>query len=275
MKVYYGSDLHLEMERKHSKSVLNVPSGDVLVLAGDIFLPWDPSFVLQAGGHYDLVMEFFERCSKNFDHVMVVAGNHEHYGGYFLRTIDEVKRHLSHFANVHVLEKSAFQVNNVVFWGATMWTDVKQSDPNVVWDVRRGMSDYVETLYSDKQDSVGRWIPLLPEDTVNDNKYARTSLKEFLTVASCRGVMPFVVTHHAPTWESVPQHHRLDNLSYAYANLDLEYVLGDMPESFWIHGHMHSRNDYMVNKCRVLSNPRGYYLYEQFARDFKFNLLEI
>ena len=36
---------------------------------------------------------------------------------------------------------------------------------------------------------------------------------------------------------------------------------GDILESdktLWIHGHVHSRWDYMIGNCRVVANPLGY-----------------
>jgi len=41
--------------------------------------------------------------------------------------------------------------------------------------------------------------------------------------------------------------------------------------TLWIHGHMHAASDYLVNGTRVVSNPRGYVMWDDSNenRDFK------
>ena len=40
---------------------------------------------------------------------------------------------------------------------------------------------------------------------------------------------------------------------------DLSDFILDRPLiKYWLHGHIHATNDYMVGDCRVISNPRGY-----------------
>ena len=63
-----------------------------------------------------------------------------------------------------------------------------------------------------------------------------------------------VVTHHAPHWNSVELKYAADMLSAAYVS-DLTRLMGR--NRYWIHGHMHSSIDYVVNGTRVVSNPRG------------------
>jgi hypothetical protein len=68
-----------------------------------------------------------------------------------------------------------------------------------------------------------------------------------------------VITHHAPSGESVPMRHKTDLLSAAYAS-DLGHLMGKA--GLWIHGHIHSSVDYELKDnggiTRVVSNPRGY-----------------
>lgn len=222
-----------------------------------------------------LFQEFFTRCSTNFKEVIVIAGNHEHWSGEFVNTYKRMVKTLEHLENVHVLQNSAYQVGNVVFWGSTFWTDCRKGHPEVMWDVQRGMNDYHEVLYSEPREPDYRKVRILAEDTVNENHYARKQLLEFMTMAEERGAFPVVVSHHAPSWNSVAPVYRLDNLSYAYANTGLDEFMEDFPPSVWIHGHMHDDFDYNVGKCRVLCNPRGYYGYETRAIHFAFKKLEL
>lgn len=64
-----------------------------------------------------------------------------------------------------------------------------------------------------------------------------------------------VVTHHAPSMQSIPAHRRNNPLSAAYASRLDEWV---GKADVWIHGHVHERCHYQVGECRVVCNPRGY-----------------
>ncbi len=40
---------------------------------------------------------------------------------------------------------------------------------------------------------------------------------------------------------------------------DMESFIKKHPSiKWWVHGHVHHNNDYMVHQCRVASNPHGY-----------------
>ena len=66
-----------------------------------------------------------------------------------------------------------------------------------------------------------------------------------------------VITHHAPSKQSIEARQRESVLSAAYAsNLD-EFIETYQPD-LWVHGHMHNSSDYKHGKTRVMCNPRGY-----------------
>lgn len=67
-----------------------------------------------------------------------------------------------------------------------------------------------------------------------------------------------VVTHHAPSFQSIAPMYRQDSLTPAFAS-NLDYLMGE-PICLWIHGHVHHSNDYEINGTRIVSNPRGYQL---------------
>jgi Icc-related predicted phosphoesterase len=66
-----------------------------------------------------------------------------------------------------------------------------------------------------------------------------------------------VVTHHAPSPQSVPSQFRNDPLNPAYAS-NLEPFIAECGAVLWIHGHIHHRADFTVGGTRVIANPRGY-----------------
>jgi hypothetical protein len=66
-----------------------------------------------------------------------------------------------------------------------------------------------------------------------------------------------VVTHHAPSSQSVHPRYARDLLTPAFAS-NLENLMDGDRAALWIHGHMHESFDYEVYGTRVICNPRGY-----------------
>lgn len=268
MKIFYGSDLHLEHERRDSHTIENIPSGDLLILAGDVFSPWMNNLGPAA--------VFFEQVSEKFKQVVYVAGNHEHYQGFFTDTHAEIEKFLSPFDNIHLLNGEAIDYEGFSLFGCTLWTDARGRHPEVMWDMTQGMNDYDIVHFS--QDTNGyygsRPVKLRPDDTVNENDYHRQLLRSFLERCAERQVKPVIVTHHAPSWECVEPEYRLDNLSYAYANTGLDSLLADAGEFIWIHGHMHKRDSIDLFDGVVLCNARGY-ISEAPSSWFKFKELTV
>ena len=83
MKIALASDVHLEFG---PLEINNTDGADVLVLSGDICVARD----LGDRDVHNLLGEhtkshryhtFFEYCATQFNHVIYIAGNHEHYNG--------------------------------------------------------------------------------------------------------------------------------------------------------------------------------------------------
>jgi len=70
-----------------------------------------------------------------------------------------------------------------------------------------------------------------------------------------------IVTHHAPSMLSVPEHYKEEILSAAYAS-HLDEFVANSGAKLWIHGHTHTPFDYKIGDTRVICNPRGYCPYE-------------
>jgi Icc-related predicted phosphoesterase len=66
-----------------------------------------------------------------------------------------------------------------------------------------------------------------------------------------------VVTHHAPSSQSVPPRYARDLLTPAFAS-NLENLMEGDWAALWVHGHMHESFDYEIYGTRVVCNPRGY-----------------
>lgn len=67
-----------------------------------------------------------------------------------------------------------------------------------------------------------------------------------------------VVTHMAPSMQSVPERYKKDPLSAAFAS-NLDALIERTRPGLWIHGHTHDSFDYRIGRTRVMCNPYGYY----------------
>ena len=268
MKVNVISDLHLEFED------LELPGGDVLILSGDVCEAknikadkYDPEGIMFSfetrNRRPDRYIRFFkEECTK-YRHVIYVMGNHEHYGFRFDKTYSQLLLNMPD--NVRLLEKEYTFIDDVLFIGATLWTDCNQNNPLTLNELRHSMNDYriVQNFYKD----TGNYYRLTPEFTYTEHKLTLAYIKKILDLYPNKKVV--IVTHHSPSKQSIkPRYHGDYHMNGGYSS-DLERFILDHPNvKVWTHGHTHDTFDYMVGECRVICNPRGYVGYEERAREF-------
>jgi Icc-related predicted phosphoesterase len=268
MKIQIVSDLHLEFGDIEIKN----KGADVLVLSGDICVAEDlydhrpDSPIVLKSKRQDSAARyrnFFARVSDEFDEVVYVAGNHEHYHGKWKKAHDVLADELAQFENVHYLERACFVYKGVTFVGGTMWTDMNKGDPLTLHAVRDMMNDFAVI-----RDDTRGYTPLKPA-TVAER--FRETVGYFNAVIS--NLNPedkvVVVTHHAPSYLSVNENYKNETLmNGAYASDLSEFILDRQQIKLWTHGHMHDPSDYMIGNCRIVCNPRGYEGYQECAEHF-------
>ena len=66
-----------------------------------------------------------------------------------------------------------------------------------------------------------------------------------------------VVTHHAPSINSVPEIYKNDPITSAYAS-SMESFIEEHQPDYWIHGHIHTPVRYHIGKTEIICNPVGY-----------------
>jgi Icc-related predicted phosphoesterase len=244
MKINLVSDLHLEF----GDCVL--PGGDVLVLAGDIFLARDFKNETTRTAQY---RRFIDKELSKYAKVIYVLGNHEHYHHKYLDTYDVLQVAMPD--NVFMLENSMIEIEDVLFYGATLWSDFLKGDHFVMNFASQYMNDFrVIKNYSTVPYTTGKFTP---HTALQVHKHSVNLLRGALSTCTPDAKV-VVVTHHAPTFASVSQEFAGDHLNGAYAS-DLSNLILDNPViKAWCHGHMHSTSDYMVGSTRVMANPRGY-----------------
>jgi DNA repair exonuclease SbcCD nuclease subunit len=278
MKIAVCSDLHLEFG---DLDLENTQNAEVLILGGDIFVVEDlthyepptdndvlmpTSMNLRARRYFD----FIKRCCERFTHVVLITGNHEHYHGDFATTHDTLRKVFGHFANLHILDKQSTIINNVLFFGGTLWTDMNGEDPATMQRIRMMMNDF--NCIKNTNES-GKKV-FMPDDAVEDHYKFRRNLDE--TLATYPDLPVVVVGHHAPSKAST--HPRYKNefiMNGAYStNLD-NFILDRRGIKLWTHGHTHEDFDYMIGTTRVVCNPRGYDGHEERADHFQLKHVEI
>jgi predicted phosphohydrolase len=230
MKVRVLSDLHLEF---NDDFYLDIPEGDVLVLAGDICLAAD----------YDNYHPFFEQCVAKYNKVFYVMGNHEAYHSSIEDTRRILKEKLPKEISLLDNRSEYYLPEKVHFIGATLWTNFNNLDIDLMQDASQYMNDYhlIDGF--------------TPEKALQEHLNTHEWFERCIPTLKKGKVI--VVTHHAPSQSSVKG--RYIDSKGCYGNDMDSFIQKNSSISHWIHGHIHHNNDYMIGDCRVISNTRGYF----------------
>lgn len=271
MKIHLLSDLHLEFSVPRYRFGA-VPS-DVVVLAGDIYsgtrgIEW-------------------ARSTWPTRPVLYVPGNHEYYGRSYVAHRAQMQRVAAQYDNVHLLDRGAIVIGNVLFIGATLWTDFEYEGKGDIVKragamafAARYMNDYRLIRVADDADGGDRRFT--PEDSARIFDIEHAFLQGLLNddpaslakrFSVDRFVKRVVVTHHLPSEGSVHSQYANSELNPAFTSrIDETVGLTDV----WLHGHTHESCDYLVEGenghfARVICNPRGYSRYEGDVENVSFD----
>jgi Icc-related predicted phosphoesterase len=249
MRFLVISDLHLEFAAYRPDACM--PDFDAVILAGDIMANGAkvPGWAAEPSQ--------FGRDKP----IVVVAGNHEFYGGVMQGQQERMQK--ARVPNVHVLDPGEvrFDQGRVRILGCTLWTDFQLpvltpdgpvSDPRRAADhASRCLTDFRVIDFHEPGFGPRR---LTPADTVGLHRAQRDWLLAKLRQPFAGATV--VVTHHGPSAGSVARQWADDWLTPAF--------ISDLPETFfevpalWVHGHTHTSLDYRRGRTRVVCNPRGY-----------------
>lgn len=265
MKIKVVSDLHLEFSDINIK---NDQACDVLILSGDIMIAEDlhdhPGFDFDPYSHgafADLgrkqqrvatFRDFLKRCSFQFPHVFYVAGNHEFYNGKFYKGIDYLREECAKHPNVYFLEKDMKIIDDVVFVGGTLWTDMNKGDPLTLHAVRDMMNDF-RIIRNDEKG----YAQLKPADVAIRHRETLQYIKHI--VSEHKDKKCVVIGHHSPSKMSTHENYKNEYLMNGAYSSDLSEFIMDHPQiKLWTHGHTHHPFDYVIGETRIVCNPRGY-----------------
>lgn len=257
MKINIFSDIHLE--HYHACQIFpHIGSGDILILAGDILCARH----LKKNGYLkDVYNRFLNDCSKSYDKVLCVKGNHEFYGYNYEGTHKTIEEHLP--VNFHLLENETITIGNWNFIGFTFWTDFRNENPLEMMEAKCIVNDYNAIRITSK------YRKLNPDDTLAFHKESKKYLLNQLETLKDN---VFVISHHAPSYQSVASEFKTHANGAYCSDLD-DLILNHSQIKYWIHGHTHTPFDYMIGDCRVICNPVGYPGQDtQFNRELCLNL---
>lgn len=241
MKIRIASDVHTEflqideIEDYVLDCLPELPEDNetTLILAGDIGSMHKPVQLI----------EFIERVSKRFKEVLYIPGNHEYYGGNLKSTPEIIRELIADLGNVFFSTMGGANIGGVPVVMATLWTNYDNGDRISMLQAHQSMNDY---RHIKRGNSLAT-----PQDMLEIHNH---------TVEWLNGVIldgTIVVTHHMPSFKSVPEAYKYERVNGAYAS-DLEQLILDTKPALWIHGHTHDACDYKIGDTRILCNPHGY-----------------
>lgn len=279
-KLCYVSDVHLEFWKKNVP-VYAPPSVEggrcYLALCGDIGYPFT-----------DMYGQFLRVHSSLYDHVFVLAGNHEYYSR--KKTIREINNRIHEVCaglpNVTFLDQTGATIETdgsvlplgprglespgaVRILGCTLWSPVSkeiESQMNDYKYIHIGCPYSVSRAYRTSPVEVTPCAPTVvdvPGGVVPRNYTHRRLLQAadvnrlhdamvaWLRDILSTGPRTIVLTHHAPTplMDRNPPHPGYSSQS--------EFLMGG-PVSHWISGHTHITRRIVVGTTECLSNCIGY-----------------
>ena len=249
-KVQYASDLHLDHLASNIEfNSIVTPAAPILILAGDIASAWT-----------SIYGKFLRWCSVNWQHVILIAGNHEYFcHRNYPRSRQETEQHIRNLCrfhhNVHFLQAGQTYIipnKNLVFIGATLYSNISKD----IHDEVLVKGDFTKTFI--ERDNI--LCRTHPSDHVNAHKRHKQALADAIRAVP-RNFKAVVVTHYLPTHKLLEPEYQDDHWRSCYASNDED--LFRPPVSVWICGHGH-RSTYILAKHNILvaMNARGYKQYE-------------
>jgi Icc-related predicted phosphoesterase len=268
MKINLVSDMHINFQD------IELPGGDVLIMAGDIMEAGHLRLADNAKKNVflaDRYRRFFREEMPKYKDVIYIAGNHEHYNNSYDDTHDRIKQELPE--NVHFLEAETVKIGDVHFFGGTFWTDCNKGDPMTIHTLKHGMADFKVIKFKDSVEVqtgygnsywTGQFTPQYAKGVFHQTV---EKLKQFVEAHPDEKIV--VISHHAPSELSVdPYYKNQYHMNGGYFSNLSDFILDHPNIKVWCHGHMHNFTDYMIGDTRVIANPRGYKGYEAIADTF-------
>lgn len=238
MRVAYCSDAHFDIWFHITRDIphiINDCEADVLVLAGDIFEynRWNVHF-------HDKILKLL--CDR-FKHVVLIDGNHEYYGLEFEcdRSYNLLKDAPS---NLKYLRNESVEINGVVFYGGTFWTNPMKWSPLEQFDVTQQINDF---HYIKEMDFHS--MEIFHNDFIE-------GLMETSVLNSTKDIV--VVSHFPPTELSIHPRYQGHLTNAYFVNRYFNEFYNNNQIKHWICGHVHHKHEFEIGNIKGHCNPIGY-----------------
>ena len=250
MKVRLWSDIHLEFGAMRF-TPQDIDHETVLIIAGD-FQVGDRSF------------DFLRELAPQFRAVLYCPGTHEYYG----EIVQKVDRKLMELAeeipNFHFFNPGHIILDEVLFVGACLWTDLDNGNPIVTNAAGFAMNDYRKI----KIDVNANIVPFKPIHSMLINKKHREYIQQTIDENHLLVKKIVVFSHHPPLGKCAEEKFAdsRDPLTFAYSNTGLEKTIALC--DFWFHGHIHNWSHVEFEGCQIIAKPRGYIGHQHCAYEY-------
>lgn len=286
MKVAYLSDIHLDFwVQEHNTQkpkftrqlnemieMIDPQAADVMIIAGDL------------GHHYAQDCAFLKAMRQIYEHVILVAGNHDYYlvsrniqekyKFNSLNRIKEMKEFCAANPGLHYLDGTSIEINGVTFAGACAgWDDsyfqkinkYKPTKDEIVNLFRRIMNDarliFADGKPSPKIDHFDHY-PVTSYTTFDPVKHFEGEMIKLNGIASA----DVMITHYGPAVppDMRPAYAMSPVTTFYYFNGD--EIIDRLEPKVWVYGHTHDFHEFNHRGTQILCNPLGYPGERSFAR---------
>lgn len=216
LSIQYISDLHIDLIGDPSI----VPKvGDVLVLAGGIGNPFKQEY-----------RNFIHTNSLQFEAIFLIAGNHEFYAGPMEKVLEQIRKVVQPYPNVHFLHNTYKEWKGIRFCGSPLWSDLTEIN-----------CEFTNNNYISKK----QYMEL------------HTACIEFISTVANTSCMPVVViSYHLPTYQLINvKNEGSPILPFIVSNC--EHLIR-YPIVMWIYGQYQENKKITFQGVQLASNGIGY-----------------
>jgi Icc-related predicted phosphoesterase len=217
---------------------------DVLIVAGDI------------SEDVGTAVAFFKILKKYFyKEILITFGNHDYYihpyqeRDYGKSSFIKIRHYRVALKNIgiKILDGTVYNINGINIGGAMGWYDGSYYPKN---GLQRDQ-DYIDRL----------WYEYMPDSRflMGVKEYNKIFEFEKSKIEAVYEKCDIMVTHVPPLNEKkyIIEKFKSSDTNVFYSFDGDKYIKnGNM--KFWLYGHVHSKNDFIVHNKKVMSNPVGY-----------------
>jgi predicted phosphohydrolase len=261
VKIREVSDIHLDWYAEQASAKgedafwypkeLPDDKDTILIIAGDL---WVGTKWIQWAG-----FSWIGTVAKRFKQVLVVHGNHDYWPAgrtTVLNHTAKCRELIEELAidNVQIMDRNTYEIDDVIFVGATLWTDMNRANPIDMQNMPYLMVPDGKIVWETAQE--GRYSKFTSQRWVQMHYKHKDYIK--LVTEQNKDKKIVVITHHIPVLHCGDPAYN-GNASNAYYMSDLsEFILDNPHIKFWFHGHSHFQHETMLGETMIINNCVGY-----------------